>query len=473
MLEAYLNAIEHDFTVLNHVFGQSGDLLPTYQVAEADGRFLCTLSWQQQQVAAGFEAPTDVDPTLRELHRKRTLRRLVKQCHYDALKAATGYHPAWGSATGVRPTRLLVEGLEAGLSIAQARQRVIDAFDISPEKADLLVDTWQTQQQLRPAALDEMNVYIGIPFCTTRCSYCTFSSGTLGDGRLVAPYLNALEKEMRIGADLLRDSGKKLRALYIGGGTPTSLDKHQLDRLLCLTEELFPHPIEITVEAGRPDTINRAKLQVIQSHGVNRISINPQTMVDRTLRLIGRGHTAAQTEEAYALAREVGIPHINMDVIAALPGETPDDFAVTMEAALRLHPESLTVHALALKRSSAMWLRGAALPDEATATDMVRMGHATARQLGMQPYYLYRQKSMAGGQENVGYALSGHACQYNVDTMEESAHVLAFGASAISKRVYANEGKIDRAPNIANIEQYIARVAELAERKRALFLTQA
>ncbi len=233
---------------------------------------------------------------------------------------------------------------------------------------------------------------------------------------------------------------------------------------------LFPNACEYTVEAGRPDTITPAKLQAIKAAGVGRISINPQTMNDRTLQIIGRGHTAQQVVEAYAMAREAGIRHINMDVIAGLPGENLDDFARTMDAARSLRPESLTVHTLAIKRSSRMSLEHAPLPDGDTAAQMVRLGADTAHDLGMHAYYLYRQKYMAGNQENVGYALPGHACQYNVDIMEETSHILAMGAGAIAKRVYEEEGKIGRAPNVYNIEQYIARVDEMIRRKQELFL---
>ena len=233
---------------------------------------------------------------------------------------------------------------------------------------------------------------------------------------------------------------------------------------------LFPGAMEYTVEAGRPDTITPAKLRAIRDAGVGRISINPQTMNDRTLQVIGRAHTAQQVLEAYAMAREAGMRHINMDVIAGLPGETLPDFARTMEAARRLQPESLTVHTLAIKRSSRMHLENAPLPDGDTAAAMVRMGRDTARGMGLAPYYLYRQKHMAGNQENVGYALPGHACQYNVDMMEENTHILALGAGGISKRIYPEEGHIGRSPNVSNIELYIARVEEMIGRKRALFL---
>ena len=469
--EAYLQAIEPELKQLEPLFAGPDGSVPAYRwtaSVDAEG-FVCEATCGQAAVRKRAAIPDAEDERLREVRRKRAVRRLVKQTVYAALREATGIHPVWGSSTGVRPIHLYLEALREGLTDDEAERAVIDRFDMLPEKAALLRETAKVQRALRAPSLAETDMYVGIPFCTTRCAYCTFSSGEIGDGKLVPPYVDALLREMEAGAALLAASGLKLRAVYMGGGTPTALDEAAFGRVVEAMMRLFPGALEYTVEAGRPDTITRRKLEIIRDTGVTRISINPQSMVDRTLKLIGRGHTAAQVEEAYALAREVGIRHINMDVIAGLPDETEKDFAVTMDAALRLKPESLTVHTLALKRSSELWLQGAALPDGGEAAAMVRMGADTARKLGMQPYYLYRQKAMAGSQENVGYALPGHACLYNVDMMEETTHVLAFGAGAITKRVYPEEGRIGRAPNVRNIRQYIDRVEEMANRKAELF----
>ena len=442
----------------------------TYEAWEADGQYHCRMMDGDAYAEGAVAIPDDGDERLRELHRKRAARRLCKQTIYDLCRKVTGEHPAWGSLTGIRPTHLMYEALAQGMNMEGAAAHLIRTFDVTEEKAKLLQDIVRVQSQLPPPEDRWMDVYIGIPFCTTRCTYCSFSSGELGKGKLVEPYLAALFREMEAGAQLLRDTGKQLRAVYVGGGTPTSLNEEQLKRLLDKMMQLFPGAMEYTVEAGRPDTITPGKLAAIRDAGVGRISINPQTMNDRTLCIIGRAHTAQQVEDAYAMAREAGIRHINMDVIAGLPGETLADFAHTMEAARRLKPESLTVHTLAIKRSSRLHLENAPLPDGDTAAAMVRMGLETAYDMGLEPYYLYRQKYMAGNQENVGYALPGHACQYNVDIMEETTHILALGAGGISKRVYPEEGHIGRAPNVSNIEQYIARVEEMAQRKRELFL---
>ena len=436
---------------------------------ETPEKYIVTFTDGTDSATGEAEIPSDPDPRVQALHRRRAARRLCKQTLYDLCRKTTGIHPPWGSMTGVRPTHLMLEALAEGLSPEDAVNRMVDRFDVLRPKAELLAEIALTQRKL-PAPGDRwIDVYIGIPFCTTRCAYCSFSSGEIGNGRLVPPYMDALEKEIRGCAEILRRSGRTLRALYVGGGTPTALPEDDFSRLMALIAECFPGALEYTVEAGRPDTITREKLRAVLDAGVSRISINPQTMNDRTLRVIGRAHTAAQVVDAYRLAREEGIPHINMDVIAGLPGENEEDFARTMEAARALRPESLTVHTLAIKRSSRMSLENAPLPDGEMTARMVAMGMETARSLGLVPYYMYRQKYMAGNLENTGYALPGHACLYNVDMMEETSHVLAMGAGGISKRIWPEEGHITRAPNVSNIEEYIRRTDEMLERKREIF----
>ncbi|MDO4482855.1 MAG: coproporphyrinogen dehydrogenase HemZ [Clostridia bacterium] len=472
-----LHTIQPELMNITRLFGiaeESWGETPrfSFTAEETDGQFRITFtdSISGEKYTGVCDVPADADVRLCALHRKRAARRLCKQSLYDLCRRVTGFHPTWGSSTGVRPTHLMYEALARGMTMEQAIVQMQREFDMTEEKARLLSEIITTQQKLPAPGDNFADVYIGIPFCPTRCTYCSFSSGELGDGRLVEPYLTALFREMEATARLLGDAGKTLRALYIGGGTPTALNEDQLRRLLRHMKQLYPNACEYTVEAGRPDSITRGKLEAIRDAGVGRISINPQSMVDRTLQVIGRGHTAKQVEEAYALARDVGMGHINMDIIAGLPGENTADFAYTLDCAKRLRPESLTVHTLAIKRSSKLALDKAPLPDADTAAAMVAMSTVTAREMGLEPYYLYRQKFMAGNQENVGYALPGHACLYNVDIMEENTHILAMGACGISKRVFPEEGHIERAPNVGNIQQYIDRVDEMIERKRALFL---
>ena len=474
-LNAYLETIEPELRVLTRLFGfpesvwdEPKQFVPVTEVK--DNLFHITFEWNGHRAERSAIAPEDPDPRIRTLHRRRVARRLCKQTLYDLLRDITGIRPPWGSLTGVRPTHLMLESLAAGLSPEDAVNRLITDFDVAPDRAALLAEIAAEQGKL-PAPGDAwMDVYIGIPFCTTRCAYCSFSSGEIGDGSLVKPYMDALIREMRACAGILKDCGRQLRALYVGGGTPTALPLDAFERLLEETLTCFPGAMEYTVEAGRPDTLTREKLRAIRHAGIGRISINPQTMNDRTLEVIGRAHTAAQVREAYALAREEGIPHINMDVIAGLPGENETDFAHTLEEARKLKPESLTVHTLAIKRSSKMSLENHPLPDGDMTARMVEAGRKTAREMGMAPYYLYKQKYMAGNLENTGYALPGHACLYNVDIMEETTHILAMGAGGISKRIWEDEGHITRAPNVSNIRDYITRTDEMISRKKELFL---
>jgi len=470
----YLDAIQSDLINVTRLFGIDDSEWDAERFAftawEADGKYHCRCSdGAAQKENAVPVPPEEEDLRLQELHRKRAARRLVRQTMYDLLRDVTGVHPPWGSLTGIRPTHMIYEAIAQGLTGEAAKRYVIDSFDVKPDRADILWEIAQVQGALPPPEDRWMDVYIGIPFCTTRCTYCSFSSGELGKGKLVEPYLTALFHEMEECSGMIAATGRQLRAVYVGGGTPTSLNEEQLTRLLSKMMICFPGAMEYTVEAGRPDTITPGKLAAIRDAGVGRISINPQTMNDETLRIIGRAHTARQVVDAYAMAREAGIRHINMDVIAGLPGETVEDFARTMDWALQLKPESLTVHTLAIKRSTRLHFENYRFPTGVEASQMVQLGLDTARKLGMQPYYLYRQKNMAGNQENIGYAIPGHVCQYNVDIMEETTHILALGAGGISKRVYEDEGHIGRAPNVANIEHYISRVDEMIQRKRDLF----
>ena len=406
------------------------------------------------------------------LEEKRQLKRLIKRCCYQLFKQVTGRQPAWGSLTGIRPTRLYYQQMETGKSRQEARNVLSDLFDLSDEKLDLLDEIITAQDGLIQRPQNACDLYIGIPFCTTRCAYCSFSSGEIGNGKLVEPYLSALFHEIDLCADMAREMGLDIRVGYIGGGTPSSLTTGQLDRLLAYMHKRFGLLEELTVEAGRPDTLDREKLIMLRSHPVTRISINPQTMNDETLRVIGRAHTAQQTIDCYQMAREIGFDDINMDVIAALPGEDYAMFAHTLNIIRDLNPDSLTVHTLAIKRSSKLHEQKYQQTED-DVSRMVALGRETAHAMGMRAYYLYRQKYMAQNLENVGYAKPQSICRYNIDNMEETTSVLALGAGAISKSVMRQEEKILRAPNIANIEQYIARVDEMVERKREAFREKA
>ena len=471
-----------------------GDVVFEHRFTEADG--LWTDRWISQGAESTLSQPA-IEGTPMEV--KRLRKRQIKLALYNLLKRLTGMKPPWGSLTGIRPTRLLYEGMEAGMTLDGAVRHVIEAYDVSPDRAALLGEIAKMQSGIREAAPDQFDLYIGIPFCKTRCSYCSFSAGEIGNGKLVAPYVEALLREIELCRALMEEKGMRLRAGYIGGGTPTAIPCGDLARILAAAQVAFPGAVEWTVEAGRPDTIDEEKLRMLRERGVGRISVNPQTFNDETLARIGRAHTGAETIAAYELARALGFNDINMDVIAALPGETVADFAHTLDVIEGLAPDSVTVHSLAIKRSSKLHENlvvagnGYGQIEAEGAGEMIALARKRLMTGGWRPYYLYRQKYMAGNLENVGYARPGKACLYNIGNMEETVSVLALGAGAITKWLFDRGGnpedfqlnpkdeigfadsmnrqnhqalRIERAPNVRNIEEYIARVDEMVRRKR-------
>ena len=440
-----------------------------HTVWEQDGSTLCRFVLQGKSA----QRQADIPAKESDLVRRRMLKRLCKMTLYDLCKQVTGKHPTWGALTGIRPTRLFYEQLAMGKDHAQAQAALQTEFDVLPEKAALLSRIVAEQQALPQAGAKDWDVYIAIPFCPTRCTYCTFAGETIGARERVAAYFAALEREMDAAVALMAQNGARLRALYIGGGTPVSPDDAMFAWLLERITERFPNPLEFTVEAGRPDAMTANKLEAMRRAGVERICVNPQTMNETTLRRIGRGHSAEQVVTAFRMARAYGFAHINMDVIAGLPGETPQDFRYTMERLAELDPDSLTVHTLALKRGGRLNPAQTPLPPVAAVEAMVAIGAEAAGRMGMRPYYLYRQKYMAAQQQNVGYAKENKACLYNMDIMEETATILALGAGAISKRVLrVQDVRIKRAPNAGNVDVYSNNIGEMIRRKQRLFLEE-
>ena len=319
---------------------------------------------------------------------------------------------------------------------------------------------------------DEYSIYIGIPFCPTTCLYCSFTSFPLAKfSDRVENYLKALYKEMAYVADAYKK--RKLTTVYIGGGTPTSLTAPQMDELLTKIEETFDlsYVREFTVEAGRPDSITYDKLEAIKAHPVTRISINPQTMNDETLKVIGRAHTTEETMEAFQMARKAGFDNINMDIITGLPGEDITHVRKTLEDIFKLNPESLTVHSLAIKRAAILnrEMEQYRSQVKGSTDEMLQLVDKFAQEMGMQPYYLYRQKNIPGNLENIGYAKEGKESLYNILIMEEKQDIIAMGAGASTKCVYLPENRIERSENVKNVDHYIERIDEMIERKRNLF----
>lgn len=375
----------------------------------------------------------------------------------------------WGTLTGVRPAKLVWTMWNEGLDDDEVYTRLTDCYYVTGDKARLAIKVAKSEKRIVENGRGKTGMYIGIPFCPTRCLYCSFTSYPLDRyAEKVDAYLDALETEIKFTAGLIRD--KELESIYIGGGTPTSLDERQLDRLLTMVRDNFKAPVEYTVEAGRPDTINLEKLRILKAHDVNRISINPQTLNDDTLAAIGRRHTVSDFYNAFELARQAGHTHINTDIILGLPGEDESHVTRTMDGLERLSPESITVHTLAVKRASR--LRETLDRYEMTTFDrMEKMLGITAKrtaEMGMQPYYMYRQKNMVGNFENVGYCKPGHECIYNVQIMEEQQSIIALGAGGSTKTVEKTPhgDKIERIFNVKSVDDYITRIDEMIQRKK-------
>lgn len=370
--------------------------------------------------------------------------RLVKLAFYRAALASGLPRPEWGSLSGVRPAKLMDAYLREGLSPRAAKGRFMREYFVSGSRAQLCLDAALAAQEAA-RSLDERDVclYVGIPFCPTRCAYCSFVSQSVEKSmKLMEPFLDALLLDIRATAAETRRAGLRPVALYMGGGTPTTLSAAQLDRLCAALEREFDLSAlrEYTVEAGRPDTITAEKLRVLRAHGVGRVSVNPQTMSDSVLEAIGRRHTAQDIVDALALVRECGGFEVNMDLIAGLPTDTAGGFSRTLDAVLSLAPENVTVHTLSLKRGSGLTLAGRPLPEAGEVRAMLDEAMERLAGSGYAPYYLYRQKNMAGGFENVGWTKPGSENLYNICIMEELCSILAMGAGGSTKLV-ADGGK--------------------------------
>jgi oxygen-independent coproporphyrinogen-3 oxidase len=392
---------------------------------------------------------------------------------YEQLSRETGKKLPWGFMTGVRPSKMAYVMMEEGKSDVEILDEFMGKHYASAEKANLALSVAKTEKEILDR-LDYRNgysLYIGIPFCPTTCLYCSFTSYSVASYRdRVDAYLDALIEEMRRVSEIF--DGRRLDTVYFGGGTPTTLEPGQLNRLLCALEQYFDMSTvsELTVEAGRPDSITAEKLETLKAHGVQRISINPQTMNDETLKIIGRRHTVSQVEQAFEIARNVGFDNINMDIIMGLPGEDVPEIKNTLEKIKQLSPESLTVHSLAIKRAAALNIWRDKYRDLSllNSDEIMAMTERCSEELGMKPYYMYRQKNMAGNFENVGYSRAGKECIYNILIMEEKQTIVALGAGATTKRVFA-DGRIERCENVKDVASYIDRVDEMVERKRLLF----
>ncbi len=397
-----------------------------------------------------------------EISLKRLKKHSAKLSVYYCLKKALNKDMPWGSLTGIRPTKLLRD--------INSVDVLSKKYDLPANKGKLLQRIIDNQEAFFVPQKDEVDIYIGIPFCKTRCTYCSFSStdSTKGE-KLMIPYVKALIKEIEDTAKLVQSLNKQVRCLYIGGGTPTALTPALFKDMLECASMHFNPKMEFTVEAGRPDTITEEKLCLIKQAGADRISINPQSMNEQTLKKVGRSHSPKEIIDCYALARQIGFKTINADLIAGLPDETLEMFFYSLNEVLKLKAENITVHTLSLKRGSKMAEEKLGLANVSDVQQMVEGAQEILIDNGYEPYYLYRQKYMTGNFENIGYAKKGHTGIYNIDIMEETTDIIALGCGGVSKRVFKEEDRLERAFNFKSIYEYIQRIDEANLRKKQLF----
>ena len=420
--------------------------------------------------SARGEARLDGAPPSDPLLYKRETQKLVKLSFFRAARELTGVTPPWGALTGIRPGKLAERFMrQTGLGRDAAAEFIEREYYVSPRRAALCAAAADEAEKLRKSLdKNDISLYIGIPFCPTRCAYCSFVSHSVEKSlKLIAPYLEALQRETAAAGRLAAELGLRVVSVYIGGGTPTTLSAEELSALLACVRGAFDLSAcrEFTVEAGRPDTITREKLQSIEHGGADRISINPQTMSDAVLAAIGRRHSGAAVTESYHLAREVFSGAVNMDLIAGLPGDSAEGFAASLDAVIALEPENITVHTLSLKRGSRIGLEGTPLPDGETVAGMLDYAASALGSADYSPYYLYRQKFTSGGFENVGWTKPGFTGVYNICMMEELHSTLSLGAGGVTKLVNPETGLIERIFNKKYPYEYIESIDELIAAK--------
>ena len=434
--------------------------------------------WCRVTVELGWQGKTEMRQYACALSgtdftREGQRRHAVGAAFFLAAQAVTGTCPPWGMLTGVRPDKPATAALAAGKTPAEAQALLEDFYYVTPDRAALAAETAAAAlTAARKLEKRDIAVYVGIPFCPTRCAYCSFVSQSVERSfSLVEPYVDALVEEITAGGRMARELGLRCRAFYMGGGTPTTLTAAQMDRVLTAFETAFDIlPCEeITVEAGRPDTITAEKLAVLKSHGVTRISVNPQTMEASVLRAIGRRHSPGDIERAMELAGAYGFPHVNMDLIAGLPEDTPEGFRRSLDRCLEFGTDNVTVHTLALKKGSRLTLeKNGALPAPEQVSAMLDYAWGALRAAGYAPYYLYRQKYMSGGFENVGWCRPGAESLYNICMMEELHTILSLGSGGVTKVIDPRAGSLVRQANPKYPKEYIETLDPILQAKENL-----
>jgi len=452
------------------------DLILINEIFEKNNRYdIRTKILKNDDLVFIDERTLKISKNINNIEKRKVLKRKIKISIFEALKKISKSDIPWGTLTGIRPTKIVHELIDEGHDIDEIKEILKNDYRIKEEKIELVIDVALCERKyIYPINEELVSVYISIPFCPTRCVYCSFPSNPIKEGsNIIGEYLKALQIEIVKVGELLSEQRKKVESIYIGGGTPTSISEKELELLINSILKTFDvtQLKEFTVEAGRPDTIDMGKLKTLKRSGVDRISINPQTMNPQTLKLIGRKHSPEEIERAFYEAKEAGFRTTNMDIIIGLPNEGLREVRNTLEIIKRLNPENLTVHTLAVKKSSKLneSLEDYEMAKEALAKEMLALTQSYAHDIGLFPYYMYRQKYMVGNLENVGYCKKDHECIYNMQIMEEKQSIIALGAGAISKIVFPKENRLERVPNVKNVEEYIKRVDEMVNRKKIQF----
>lgn len=408
------------------------------------------------------------------------IKEALKKLIFSSLKEITGDYYPWGILVGIRPSKIALKYLEEGKSEDEIIELFRNKHLASEEKARLCIEVAKKEKKLVNKDEKNIAIYIGMAFCPTRCFYCSFTANPIrGNKKLVNPYLEALTYEIREMKKYVDERGLKIESVYFGGGTPTAVNNEEFEEIMKEIYNAFVENrnlIEFTVECGRPDSITLEKLQTMKKYNTTRISINPQTMNDNTLKMIGRGHSSQDVIEKFNLARELGFNDINMDMIIGLPGEGIKEAKYTAEEILKLRPDSLTVHGLSLKRASILYenfilKKGIHIKNQEELSSMYEMSRILAKDLDIKPYYMYRQKNMVGNMENLGYSKVGKECLYNIQMIEDKQTIIALGADAVSKVVFLEENRIERFGNVKDIREYTSRIKEMVEEKRKLLDT--
>lgn len=407
---------------------------------------------------------------------KETIKKLI----FRELKKLTGDVYPWGTLIGIRPSKIALKHLREGKSVEEIKKIFHQKYYASEDKCEICIDVAKIEDKYVNKCENNIAVYIGMAFCPTRCLYCSFASNPIqGNKKIVAQYIKALEYEISEMKKYIDLKGLKIETVYFGGGTPTSIDEEDFEKLM---KKIFLSFVknrnikEFTVESGRPDSITKNKLETMKKYDVTRISINPQTMNDKTLKLIGRNHTSSDITQKFKMAKEMDFDDINMDIIIGLPGEGLKEARHTVEEIKKLSPDSITVHGLALKRGSIMFdnfilKKGLGLKSQDEIMKMYEESKRLSDELDLHPYYMYRQKNMVGNMENLGYAKKGKECLYNIQMIEDKQTVIALGADAVTKVVFLEEDRLERFWNVKDVKGYIDRIEELVEGKKKLLDT--